>query len=448
MTGGGLLRRNRDFRLLWSGQVVSVFGSQLSLLAYPLLVLAMTSSAERAGAIGAVATVPYSLAQIPAGVLVDRWDRRRIMLGCDAGRLVALGSIPLAGLLWRVTYPQLLVVAFVEGTLFVAFNLAERAGIPAVVSPNDLSSAVAQNEAKSQGANLAGPAVAGILFGVARLLPFLADAVSYAVSLVTVTLLHSNLGTTRPGPGTTPPGPGTTPPGPGTTRPGPGTSRSVRRDLREGFTWMWKQPFFRAGAVLVAGVNPVLVAVSLTIIVIVRGDGASPRVIGLVMACGGAGGLLGAMAAPRLLRHISPNTVVTVGTWVWAALLALMAVFRAPVELAALVATVFFVGPLWNVAMQTTRARLIPNHMLGRASSVTLLIAWSTLPVGSLLGGFALQSIGGAGTMRILAALMAAIALAAGLSPSLRRGPDASAPPTAKGRGKGIGMTPRPAEGP
>jgi MFS family permease len=418
-----LLRRNRDFRLLWSGQVVSVFGSQISRLAYPLLVLAMTGSAERAGVIGAVATVPYSLAQIPAGVLVDRWDRRRIMLACDAGRLVALGSIPLAGAAWRVTYPQLLVVAFIEGTLFVAFNLAERAGIPAVVAPDDLSSAVAQNEAKSQGANLAGPAVAGILFGVARLLPFLADAVSYAISLVTVTLLRSNLSSTRPG---------------------PGTSRSVRRDLGEGFTWMWKQPFFRAGAVLTAGVNPVMVAVSLTIIVIVRGDGASPRVIGLVMACGGVGGLLGAMAAPRLLRHISPNAVVTVCTWAWAALLALMAIFRGPAELAALFVTLLFLGPLWNVAMQTTRARLIPNHMLGRASSVTLLIAWSTMPVGSLLGGLALQAIGGAGTMRILAALMAAIALAAALSPSLRRGPDAAVPPAVKGGGKGLGRTPRP----
>jgi MFS family permease len=412
---GGLLRRNRDFRLLWSGQVVSVFGSQISRLAYPLLVLAMTGSAGRAGVVGAVAAVPYSLAQIPAGLLVDRWDRRRIMLVCDAGRMVALGSIPLAGVLGRVTYAQVLVVAFVEGTLFVAFNLAERAGIPAVVSPDDLSSAVAQNEAKSQGANLAGPAVAGILFGVARLLPFLADAVSYAVSLVTVALLHSNLSTTRPG---------------------SATRRSVRRDLREGFTWMWKQPFFRAGAVLVAGVNPVMVAVSLTIIVIVRGEGASPRVIGLVMACGGAGGLLGAVAAPRLLRHISPNTVVWVCSWVWAALLALMAVLRAPVELAALVATVLFLGPLWNVAMQTTRARLIPNHMLGRASSVTLLIAWSTMPAGSLLGGFALQTIGGAGTMRILAALMAAIALAAVLSPSLWRGPDAQVPGAVQAGGK------------
>jgi predicted MFS family arabinose efflux permease len=150
------------------------------------------------------------------------------------------------------------------------------------------------------------------------------------------------------------------------------------------------------------------------------------------------------MAAPRLLRHISPNAVVTVCTWAWAALLALMAIFRGPAELAALFVTLLFLGPLWNVAMQTTRARLIPNHMLGRASSVTLLIAWSTMPVGSLLGGLALQAIGGAGTMRILAALMAAIALAAALSPSLRRGPDAAVPPAVKGGGKGLGRTPRP----
>lgn len=273
----GLLHRNRDFRLLWAGQVVSVFGSQISRLAYPLLVLAMTGSAARAGVVGAVATVPYSLAQIPAGVLVDRWDRRRIMLACDGGRLVALGSIPLAGVLGQVTYAQVLVVAFVEGTLFVAFNLAERAGIPVVVGPDDLPAAVAQNEAKSQGANLAGPALSGVLFGVGRLLPFLADAVSYGISLITVALLRSNLTSIRP-------------------EPRHEDTRSVRRDLREGMTWLWRQPFLRAGAVLIGGVNPVITAVGLAVIVLARDEGASPTVVGVVVGCSGAGGLLGATA--------------------------------------------------------------------------------------------------------------------------------------------------------
>ncbi|HEV2634178.1 MAG TPA: MFS transporter [Actinocrinis sp.] len=143
------LRRNRDFRLLWTGQVVSVLGSQISWLAYPLLVLAMTGSAIRAGLVGAVGTAPYLLAQIPAGILVDRGDRRKIMLACDAGRLLALGSIPLAAALWHVPYPQILVVAFIEGTLFVGFNLAERAGVPVVVEPDEVLAALAQNQARS-----------------------------------------------------------------------------------------------------------------------------------------------------------------------------------------------------------------------------------------------------------------------------------------------------------
>lgn len=348
-----------------------------------------------------MATVPYSLAQIPAGVLVDRWDRRRIMLACDGGRLVALGSIPLAGVLGRVTYAQVLVVAFVEGTLFVAFNLAERAGIPVVVGPDDLPAAVAQNEAKSQGANLAGPALSGVLFGMGRLLPFLADAVSYGISLITVALLRSNLTSIRPEPRSE------------------GTP-SVRRDLREGMTWLWRQPFFRAGAVLIGGVNPVITAVGLAVIVLARDEGASPTVVGVVVGCSGAGGLLGATAAARLLRRISPRTVVTGGTWAWAAILTLMAAFHRPWELALLGAALSFLAPLWNVALQTTRARLLPNHLLGRVSSVTLLISWSTLPAGSLLGGFALQSAGAADTMWILAGLMAAVAAGAVLSPSLR----------------------------
>src|SRR4051812_32985156 len=90
------LFRNRDYMLLWSGQIISAVGSETSLIALPLLVLFLTNSPAHAGLVGAVRLVPYLLLSLPAGALVDRWNRKRVMILCDIGRLLALASIPVA----------------------------------------------------------------------------------------------------------------------------------------------------------------------------------------------------------------------------------------------------------------------------------------------------------------------------------------------------------------
>src|SRR5262249_33726730 len=111
---GRALWRNRDYLLLWSGQLVSSIGTQASTLAFPLLLLAVTRSPAQAGFASALRAVPYLLLSLPAGALVDRWDRKRLMLLCDAGRALALGSIPLALALGRLTVAQLYLVSLVE----------------------------------------------------------------------------------------------------------------------------------------------------------------------------------------------------------------------------------------------------------------------------------------------------------------------------------------------
>ncbi len=113
------LWRNRDFVLLWSGQAVSTLGTRFSGLALPLLVLAVTYSPAQAGLIGALSFLPYLVFGLPAGALVDRWDRKRTMALCDLARCIAFGSVPLAVALGRLTMPQLYLVALVDGTSFV-----------------------------------------------------------------------------------------------------------------------------------------------------------------------------------------------------------------------------------------------------------------------------------------------------------------------------------------
>lgn len=110
------LWRNRDFLLLWSGQAISVLGTSVATLALPLLVLAMTHSPVQAAFIAAAQTVPYLLFSLPAGALVDRWNRKTVMILCDAARLLAYGSVPLAYMLGHLFILQLYLVAFISGT--------------------------------------------------------------------------------------------------------------------------------------------------------------------------------------------------------------------------------------------------------------------------------------------------------------------------------------------
>ncbi len=166
-TRPGRLWRNRSYMMLWSGQAISSIGTQVSTVAFPLLVLFLTRSPAQAGLMGAVRALPYLFFSLPAGALIDRWDRKRVMIVCDAGRAIAMGSIPVALELRHLSIVQLYIVSAVEGTLFVFFNIAEVAALPRVVSKDQLPAANAQNAATDGTSALVGPALGGALFGFA-----------------------------------------------------------------------------------------------------------------------------------------------------------------------------------------------------------------------------------------------------------------------------------------
>ena len=180
------LWRNRDYVLLWSGQMISSVGTRVSMLAFPLLVLAITHSPAQAGLIGAMRALPYALLILPAGALVDRWNRKRVMILCDIGRAIALGSIPIALIIGHLTIAQLYIVSLVEGTLFTFFGLAETACLPQVVSKEQLPTAAAQGMVIDSVSELIGPSIGGVLYSIGRAVPFLTDAISYGASVVSL----------------------------------------------------------------------------------------------------------------------------------------------------------------------------------------------------------------------------------------------------------------------
>jgi MFS family permease len=386
------LRRNRDFQLLWAGQAVSLLGSQTSKIAYPLLVLAMTGSPAKAGIAGFAAMLGYLLFPLLAGGLVDRHDRKRIMIGCDAIRLLAVGSIAVAGWAAHITYVQVLVAGFAEGTASVFFGVAQRAALPMLVHPSQRSVAVGQNEARQNAAQLAGPALGGALFGLSRAAPFAADALSYLASLVTLPFIRAPMQAVSAA---------------------PRARRRLRAELGDGLAWTWRQPFLRYSAFFAASVNILLQVLTLGLIVLARRDGASSAEIGVIVGCMGAGGLVGAFVAPWVQRKVPAGLTITGVMWIWAILLALIVLVRAPLWLCPIVAVVGFVGPSWNVSVQAYRMQITPNELLGRTSSVALQVAWGVIPLGSLLAGFLLQAVSPSAAMTVVAAGMAVTAIAA-----------------------------------
>jgi predicted MFS family arabinose efflux permease len=408
------LRRNRDFRLLWSGQAVSLLGSQTAKIAYPLLVLAMTGSPAKAGIAGFAAMLGYLLFPLPAGGLADRHDRKRIMISCDVVRLLAVGSIAVAGWASHITYVQVLVAGFIEGSATVFFSLAERAALPMLVHSSQRSMAVGQNEARQNVAQLAGPALGGALFGLSWAAPFAADAVSYLASLVTLPFIKTRMQASAP----------------------PRARRRLRAEMGEGLAWTWQQPFLRYSAFFAASVNILLQVLTLGLIVLARHEGASSAQIGIIVGCMGAGGLAGAFAAPWFQRKIPAGVTITGCMWIWAVLLALIVLVRAPLWLCPIVVVTGFVGPSWNVSVQTYRMQITPNELLGRTSSVAVQVAWGVIPLGSLLAGFLLQALSPSAAMAVVAAGMTLTALAATMLAPVRdagrRTPGAPGPAAAQ----------------
>jgi predicted MFS family arabinose efflux permease len=397
------LRRNRDFTLLWTGLAVSVLGSRISATAYPLLVLALTGSAADAGLVGFLATLPWLLFQLPGGALVDRWDRRRVLLVADAVRGVALASVVAALLLDRLELPYLMAVAFLEGTLFVFANLAEHAAIRHVVAREQLPDALARNEARVRGAGLLGQPIGGFLFDLGRALPFVADAVSYVISFAMVTLIHSRFREEEP-----------------EERAALGR---LPAEIAEGVAWLWRQPFLRATAILVAGSNFMFMALTLILIVVVRNAGASGATVGLMLAGAGAGGVAGSLVAPWLQRRVTGRVVVIGANWVWALSVPGMLVTQSPYVLGALYAAMAFVGPAWNVVIGAYQLAITPDRLVARVSSVETLVAYGAIPLGSLAGGLLTESLGGVTAIAVLAGWMGFLALAAAAAPSIRRAP-------------------------
>ncbi|MEN3342190.1 MAG: hypothetical protein V7644_1594 [Actinomycetota bacterium] len=403
------LRRNRDFVLLQVGQTLSTIGSESTAIAYPLLVLAVSHSPAKAGLVGFARLLPWALFGLLAGAAVDRFPRRRMMLAADVVRAAAVASLVLAIALGRLSFGQVLIVAFVEGTMFVFFNIAEIGALRSVVPAPQLPAAAAAEQARWSTVTIAAPPLGGSLFGLGRGLPFAADAVSYVFSFASLLAMRTPFQEER--------GRDETP---------------LRAQLAEGLRWLWGNPFLRSCALLFTWTNLVFEGLFIVIIVVGRRQGLSGGEIGGLIAAVGACGLAGSVVAPKLQRRLSMRTILVGSFWVQLGLAAFVAKPSIYVLLGAFVPVVL-VLPTASAAVIGYRVAVVPDRLTGRVNGVARTIAICGSPLGPLAAGILLSSFSARTTVAILVVVLLGMAVVGTLSPSIRHAPsldDLDAPPT------------------
>ncbi|MFD0200891.1 MULTISPECIES: MFS transporter [Saccharothrix] len=392
--------RNRDFRLVWTGQALSEFGNGVSQLAYPLLVLAITGSPAAAGALAAVRALPYLLLGLVAGALVDRWDRKRTMITCDLLRALNVVTIPIALLLGALTPAHVFVVGFLGGVLYVFFSAAEGAVLPNVVREEQLTTAVsAQETAQSACGVVAGP-IGGALLQFSRGLPFLVDALSFLASALCLSFVRGRFRDEA------------------VAEPKP--RRSLRADVAEGVRWLWEHSALRLIAITAAGLQVAISGVALVAIVVARDSDASPAVIGVLFSALGIGGVIGALLAPRLKRALGLGGLLLSVLWLQGALWVLLA-FSTSLVMIGVVLGLFTVSmPCFGIAALTFQLEVTPDALRGRVGTAFSLLIWTATPVGGAAVGLLLDAVSPRTTSLVFAAWVLLLCVAATWSGALR----------------------------
>jgi len=385
--------------LLQIGQLLSSAGTSSSSIAFPLLVLAITHSPAKAGIVAFARSLPSVLFALPAGLAADRWSRRRLMIVADGVRVLAIGSLAATILLDRVIFWEIVAVAFVEGSGTAVFFGAQPGALRAVVPARQLPAAAAAETGRQAVVRLAGPPLGGALFGLARALPFLVDALSYAFSTVSLLAMRTPFQEERE----------------------PHTA-SLRSRLAEGFHFVWRQPFLRTCALLFGLGNFIGPGVLFAVVVIGRQQGLSGGEVGALIAVFGACLLLGSLVSPLVRRLLPVRAVLVLELWTWIGC-AVFLVWPSVYVLTAGILPTALAIPSTDSVVHGYRIAMTPDRLLGRAESVRSMISLLIAPLGPLTAGVLLSTVSARAAIAVFAATGVVLAVWGTLSPSIRTAP-------------------------
>jgi MFS family permease len=369
------LLRDADFLWLWTGQTISAFGTQVTLLAVPIVAaLTLEVTSFEFALIGTLEFLPFVLIGLPAGAWVDRMRRRPILIVADLGRAVGLLSIPTAAALGILTVWQLFAVVFVNGCLTVFFDVAYQTYLPSIVAPRQLVDGNAKLELTRTSSQRLGPGLAGLLIGLLTApVAILVDAVSFVASAGCLLRIRRS---EAPVPRTEPGGP---------------PRASMRREIADGILFVTRQPVLRSLAACVGlGYLFGTIADSILILHLVTERGMGPELIGFAFTAGSIGVFGGALAASPVTRRLGVGRVIVLAaigesvSWLPVAFAPDAFLFAG---LAATIIALSLFGALWNVNAVSLRQAITPVSMRGRMNATMRFISWGAIPVGATLGG-------------------------------------------------------------
>lgn len=347
------------WRLWWSSAVDTV-GDGAIAAAVPLLAATTTGDPRLISLVSAATYLPWLLLSLPAGVVVDRYDRVALMWRAQVVRAVVVGIVALLAASGRVGIPVLAAMAFALGACEVVFGNAAQAVLPELVPAQLLHRANgAQFTVTTVGRLFLGPPAGSLLFAVAVALPFGLDAVSFALSAALLATLPR--------------------------RPRPVTGRlSVTAGLRH----LLGHRLLRTLALLL-GVNTFcfqLGTVSLVLLA-TRTLDLGPRGFGLLLAGGAVGSVVGGLLNARIVARIGALPALVLALAANVPIFVAIGLSPDAVVLGALLALNGFFTTMWNVVTVSLRQELVPTSLLGRVNSVYRLLGWGLMPVGAVVGG-------------------------------------------------------------
>jgi predicted MFS family arabinose efflux permease len=398
MSARGLLH-NGDYLKLLTGQTISSIGSSMSSFVFVLLGLAITGSPVQAGLIGTAGALGQTLMSLPGGALADRWNRRRIMIGYSLFGTVLYGSVAVAGWLDVLTLPHLIAVSLLSGAGYVLFVPAEAGALRQIVDPDDISTALAASHGRQNLAALIGAPLGGLLYSIGRVIPVALDAVSYLVMTVMLTTIRHPLPAAKPD---------------------GDKHEPMLKAIRSGLTWMFRQPALRTIAIVATILNFAANGTIIVLILSMQQRGVPTPVIGLLETGLGAGGLLGAIAAPKLLSKFSTGKITIASGWITSVTFGATAFSTHAAVLIVLPALAIFLLPALNSGLFGYQMLITPDNLQGRAQSAVMFLASSTNPLAPFLGGLLLEGFGPRSALMVFGGLLVVAAVLLTLSRPIR----------------------------
>ena len=370
------LLRHRDFLNLWSAETISQAGTQVSVLAMPLVaIVILGASAFEVALLGTIEFLPFILFTLPAGVWVDRLRRRPILIAGDLVRAASLVSVPVAHALGVLSIHQLYAVGFINGVATVFFDVAYQSYLPALVDRDQLVEGNSKLEVSRSGAAIVGPGAAGFLIGaITAPIAIVVDSISFVASAFFLFLIH------RPEPT------------PERHVDEHGNARgSMRAETMDGLRYVLGHPYLRPIAACTSFSNLFSQFVfAILLVYLVRQLGLTPEVIGVIFSIGAVGFLLGALLANRIAARFGVGATIIGSALLFGPGNLLVAIAPADLAVPFIVAGTFIwssAGVVYNINQVSLRQAITPERMQGRMNATMRFLVWGTIPIGSLVGG-------------------------------------------------------------